>query len=175
MLAARVRDYHAKGLAGIAGFDRGGGEVSSLGEDLRLSTLASESFRKVLPRIHRALMSYPSDPPRGGTADYFWSRISIQGRPVFLLTQRLGAQLDGRSVVIERRFYSTQFMGAGQTIALLVAVQEGTLFAYADHSVVDRWSGPGFVTPGKRKLGLKIAEDTMRKAVERSSICEGAR
>ncbi len=172
-LAARVRDFHAHGLAGIAAFDRGEGEVSAIDEDLRHSTVVSESLRRVLPAIHRALLADRLEVPGGRPVEYFWSNVSVQDRPVLLLTQRADARVGDSSAVIERRFYASWFMGAGQAIALRISVEEGTLFAYVDHSFVDRWSGPGFTTAGKRKIGLKLAGETLKKAVRRATICEG--
>ena len=173
IFAARIRDYHAKGLDGIAPFDRGGGKTSSVAEDLRRSSLASESFRKVLPDTHRALLAYPLRKPPGGRIFYFWTRIRVLGRPVFLLNQRLAADLDGGSVVIERQFYATQFLGAGQTLTALVPVREGTLVAYVNHSFVDRWTGPGVGTPGKRKVGFKLIDKILKEMADEYGLCKG--
>jgi hypothetical protein len=172
-LAKRVQDYRAKGLEGIAPFDRGGGEISSAGDDLRNSTIAAEGFRKVFPNTHRALLAFPLSNPRDGESYYFWTRIQVLGRPVFLLNQRLVGQPDGVPIVIERQFYATQFLGAGQTVTALVPVQEGTLAVYVNQTFVDRWTGPSFATGSKRAVGLKIINGILPEMADEYGLCEG--
>ena len=171
--AKRVRDYHAKGLEGIAPFDRGDGETSSAGDDLRNSTITSEGFLKVLPNTHRALLAFPFGDQSDGESYYFWTRIRVLGRPVFLLNQRLIAQPDGVPVVIERQFYATQFLGAGQTVTALVPVEEGTLALYVNRSFVDRWTGPSFSVGTKRAVGLKIINGILPEMADEYGLCEG--
>jgi hypothetical protein len=171
--AKRVRDYRAKGLEGIAPFDRGDGEVSSVGDDLRNSTITAEGFRKAFPNTHRALLAFPLGGVRNGESYYFWTRIRVLGRPVFLLNQRLVAQPDGVPVVIERQFYATQFLGAGQTVTALVPVEEGTLAFYVNQTFVDRWTGPGFSTGTKRSVGLKIINGSLPEMADEYGLCEG--
>jgi hypothetical protein len=172
--AKRVRDYRAKGLEGIAPFDRGDGEESSAGDDLRNSTVAADGLRKILPNTHRALLAYPLGGQRDGESYYFWTRIRVLGRPVFMLNQRLVGQPDGVPVVIERQFYATQFLGAGQTVTALVPVEEGTLALYVNHTFVDRWTGPGFAAGTKRAVGLKIINGILPEMADEYGLCEGA-
>jgi len=108
IFAERVRSYHEQGLPGIAPFDRGSDGSSSVASDLEASTKASKSFEQILPKTWRALQSYPGKPPPDGQAFYFWSRIKVLGRPVFLLNQRLVGSFDGAPVAIERQFYATR-------------------------------------------------------------------
>jgi hypothetical protein len=171
--AKRVRDYQARGLEGIAPFDRGDGETSSSGDDLRNSTISSEGFLKVLPNTHRALLAFPLGDQSDGESYYFWTRIRVLGRPVFLLNQRLIAQPDGVPVVIERQFYATQFLGAGQTVTALVPVEEGTLALYVNRSFVDRWTGPSFSVGTKRAVGLKIINGILPEMADEHGLCEG--
>ena len=171
--AKRVRDYRAEGLEGIAPFDRGDGKISSAGDDLRNSTIAAEGFRKAFPNTHSALLAFPLGGQRDAESYYFWTRIRVLGRPVFLLNQRLVAQPDGVPVVIERQFYATQFLGAGQTVTALVPVEEGTLAIYVNHSFVDRWTGPSFGTGAKRAIGLKIINGSLPEMAGKYGLCEG--
>ena len=169
----RVRSYHERGLAGIAPFDRGAGETSSVARDLEASTHASTSFERILPVTHRSLKSFPGEAPPDGQAFYFWTRINVLGRPVFLLNQRLVGSPDGVAVMIERQLYATQFLGAGQTIMTLVPVDAGTLVLYINHSFVDRWSGPAFTTGAKRQVGQQLIEKILPKMAETLGLCEG--
>jgi hypothetical protein len=173
IFADRVRSYQERGLAGIAPFDRGGGQTSSVASDLEASTLASRPFEQILPETHRALRAVPGGAPPDGQAFYFWTRINVLGRPVFLLNQRLVGSPDGVPVMIERQFYATQFLGAGQTITALVPVVGGTLVFYVNHSFVDRWSGPEFTVGAKRRVGQELIEGILPKMAETLGLCEG--
>jgi hypothetical protein len=75
--------------------------------------------------------------------------------------------------MIERQFYATQFLGAGQTITALVPVAAGTLVFYVNHSFVDRWSGPGFTAGAKRRVGQEIIERILPEMAEALGLCEG--
>ena len=108
-----------------------------------------------------------------GQTFYFWTRINILGRPVFLLNQRLVGSPDGVPVVIERQLYASQFLAAGQTITALIPVDAGTLVIYVNHSFVDRWSGPGFASGAKRQVGQKLIDKILPKMAELLGLCEG--
>jgi hypothetical protein len=75
--------------------------------------------------------------------------------------------------MIERQFYATQFLGAGQTITALVPVVGGTLVFYVNHSFVDRWSGPEFTVGAKRRVGQELIEGILPKMAETLGLCEG--
>lgn len=171
VLSDRVRAYHTRGLEGIAPFDRGSDGSSSVASDLKRSTIGTESFRKVLPQTHAALLKFPFGGVPGGRKYYFWTRMNVLGRPVFLLNQRLAAELDGASVVIERQFYATQFLAGGQTVTALVPVKEGELLVYVNHSFVDRWQG--FGVSAKKAIGRTLLEKTLSDMAEKYGLCEG--
>lgn len=173
MLAERVRSYHLRGLAGIADFDRGKDGKSSVSQDLRDSTVASKGMQKLMPAAYRALLAYPM-PAKGvnGRSFYFWTRARALGRTLFMLNQRFTADDDGGSIVVERQFYATQFIAAGQTLTAIMPVQEGTLFFYVNHSFVDRWKGLG--TGPKRQIGRTMINKIVRQVADEYGLCEGS-
>jgi hypothetical protein len=172
MLAERVRSYHLRGLAGIADFDRGKDGISSVSQDLRDSTVASKGMQKRMPTAYRALMAYPMlIEGVKGRSFYFWTRARALGRTLFMLNQRLTADVDGGSIVVERQFYATEFFASGQTLAAIMPVQEGTLFFYVNHSFVDRWRGIG--TGTKRQIGRTMINKIMRQVADEYGLCEG--
>ncbi len=173
MFAERLRAYRSEGLSGIADFDRGRGQVSSVAEDLNRTTLGAEGFKSVLPKAHRALLDYPGEAPPDGESFYFWTRLKILGRPVFMLNERLAGSFDGAEVVIDRQIYTTQFLGGGQTVTAMVPVQEGTLVFYVNHTFVDRWTGPSFATGAKRAVGLRIIDNVLKEMANAYGLCEG--
>jgi hypothetical protein len=173
LFAKRVRAYHEHGLAGVEAFDRGDGSLSSAATDLDATTRASQTFARILPETHRVLLAFPGGAPPDGEVFYFWTRINVLGRPVFLLNQRLVGSPDGIPVMIERQFYATQFLGAGQTLTALVPVSEGTLVFYVNHSFVDRWSGSGFAAGAKRQVGQQLIEAILPEMAESLGLCAG--
>ncbi|MBW2390373.1 MAG: hypothetical protein JRG89_18370 [Deltaproteobacteria bacterium] len=173
MLAERVRSYHLRGLAGIADFDRGEDGKSSVSQDLRDSTVASVGIQKRMPTAYRALTAYPLIIEGvEGKSFYFWTRARGLGRTLFMLNQRLTADVDGGSIVVERQFYATEFFAAGQTLTGIIPVQEGTLFFYVNHSFVDRWKG--FGTGAKRNIGRTMINKIMRQVADEYGLCEGS-
>ena len=171
IFAERIRAYAAKGLAGIAPFDRGDGESSSVADDLRRSTAQMDGLNRVLPELYATLKAEPRVIPEGAEEFYFWSRIKVLGRPVFMLHHRFWSEIKGSSVVVERQYYATQFLGAGQTITALIPVAEGTLFLYVDHTFVDRWTGAGFTKGAKKRLGREIVEGVLEQMSEQLELC----
>ncbi len=172
IFAERVRAYRSEGTSGIAPFARGNGESSSPGDELRQTTEGLDGFRKAFPAFHRALLSYP----RGEIEDqefWFWTRIRVLGRPVFMLHQRLAAEQGDVEVVVERQIYATQFLDVGQTVAALLPVQEGTLLFDIYRTWVDRWTGPGFTVGAKRKVGNELISSTLSFLARDLGLCGG--
>ena len=121
--------------------------------------------------VAQALLQFPMRKPPDAREWYYWARIEVLGRPVFLLGQRLAAQEAGRSVVVDRQFYATQFVGAGQVFVGLLPVAEGTLAFFVDHTFVDRWTG--FGVGAKRAIGLDVLDGVLEEVTERTGLCEG--
>ncbi len=174
VFAERVRAYRAEGTAGIAGFAREDGESSAPGDELQKTTEGLDGFRKAFPEFHKATLDYP----RGSLKErrqvfWFWTRIRVLGRPVFMLQQRLAAEKGPVEMVVERQFYASHFLDVGQTVTAILPVQEGTLLFHVHRTWVDRWTGPGMVVGAKRKVGNELIESQLTSMTNKLRLCEG--
>ncbi len=172
VLAERVRAYRKSGTAGIAGFAREDGEASSPGKEMQDTTEGLDGYRKAFPEFHAAILRYP----RGGLKHeefWFWTRIQVLGRPVFMLHQRLAAEKGEIQIVVERQIYASHFLDIGQTVTAILPVQEGTLLFNIYRTWVDQWSGPGFAVGAKRKVGTELIGSVLRSQSDQLRFCEG--
>lgn len=173
LLAQRIRSYRAQGLEGIAPFARGDEEAkgASPASDLRRAADADGTFRKLMPEYYEALLNYPKSNVPNGREFFFWSRIQILGRPVFMLHQRLTGATEHSEIVLERQIYASHFLNIGQVLIALLPVQEGTLAFYVNRTWVDRWHGFGVNT--KHAIGEKIVRGVIEGLAEDSKLCKG--
>ncbi len=174
VFAERVRAYRAGGTAAIAGFAREDGKTSSPGDELQQTTEGLDGFRKAFPAFHAATLAYP----RGSLKDqhqefWFWTRIRVLGRPVFMLHQRLAAEKGPVEMVVERQIYASHFLDVGQTVSAILPVQEGTLLFHVHRTWVDRWTGPGMAVGAKRKVGNKLIASQLSSIAGELRLCEG--
>src|SRR5262249_1641645 len=80
LLLARYQAYRARGLAGIAPYDRGAGKETSPGEWLEKATRASPIVNAEAPEFVTALLDYPKSQPPQASESFFWVNFDIDGR-----------------------------------------------------------------------------------------------
>src|SRR5690606_2921028 len=106
LLLERYRAYRARGLAGIAAYDRGGGKRSDPAAALRGATTASPVLRRDAPEMVKALLEYPGGQPADAREVFLWVSFDIDQRPTLSLTHRLASrQSDGTFVLADRHYY----------------------------------------------------------------------
>ena len=155
VLLARYQVYRARGLAGIAPYDRGGGKSTNPADDLRRATNASPVLAGEAPEAVAALLNYPKSQPARATERFFWVNFEIDGQPTIALTHRLVTpQDDGTFVLADRHYYVTRSHNAVQAIAGIFPVQEGALVIYANRTFTDQLGG--FGASAKQAIGRKI-------------------
>jgi hypothetical protein len=155
LLLERYRAYRAKGLAGIASYDRGGGKSTDPAEFLRKATNASPVLAREAPEVVTALLQYPRAQPPKATEKFFWVTFDIDGRPTIALTHRLvSPQDDGTYVLVDRHYYVSRSHNAVQIVAGILPVTEGALVVYANRTFTDQLGG--FGASAKQAIGRKI-------------------
>lgn len=106
LLLDRYRAYRARGLAGIAAYDRGGGKQSDPAAALRGATTASPVLQREAPEMVKALLEYPGGQPADAREAFLWVNFDIDQRPTLSLTHRLASrQSDGTFVLADRHYY----------------------------------------------------------------------
>jgi hypothetical protein len=139
-LAARVRDYSARGEAGLMVFDRTR-FPTSLATEVRGLASAMSPALTATPELATYLANYPHDPLAGGRSILRWSRTTFGLKPVLaahhLVVYRPPSR-PGLGVTASTQFYASRYFDA--SLELTVAADaggDGTADSYVLY--VGRW------------------------------------
>jgi hypothetical protein len=146
-LLARYQAYRAKGLAGIAPYERGGGHQRRAGEELLLSTKQLTNVAKYLPAFHSILLNYPNGidkvQPKDLEEFFYWLNIDVFGRPTYVLVHRMLYHVGDAALAVERQYYASHdFNSMLQGIAAL-PTKDGTFLFYIGRVSTDQVGGFG--------------------------------
>jgi hypothetical protein len=153
-LLARYQAYHAKGLAGIAAYDRGDGASRSVADDLRKSLDALKNLKKYAPAAYAAMLNYPANLPAGTDDHFTWVHLKAHEVPTIVLTQGLFVPDGDSYLVLQRQFYVSEGFNCEQAVAAFLPAQGGTVVVYSNHTSTDQVSG--FGGSAKRSIGSKL-------------------
>lgn len=153
-LLARYQAYRAKGLAGIAPYDRGDGDSRSVADDLRKSLDALENLKKYAPAAYTAMLSYPASLPAGSEDGFAWVHLEAHDVPTIVLTQGLFVPDGDAYLVMQRQFYVSEGFNGEQAVAGFLPAQGGTVVVYSNHTSTDQVAG--FGGGAKRSIGSKL-------------------
>lgn len=168
-LLARHQAYRAKGLAGLAPYQRSKTAQVSAGNELLLAAKQSVGLAKYVPVLHDVLTNYPAakakleraaqaepkdgkaakggkGPKERGDQDRFeesfqWFNVDIFGRPTFVLEHRLSMFVDYAFVAIERQYYTSHDYNSMQQIVAAIPTKDGTLLLYVGRVSTDQVAG----------------------------------
>jgi hypothetical protein len=164
-LLRRYRAYRERGLAGIDDYARGPSTRSSPAENLRESLAASQPLRRLFPDFYAAWLDYPALQQEDSEDAFFWIQARVEKRPAVALLQRLVQE----DIVGQRIFYVSHFLDVGQSVAALVPVEEGTLFAYVRRVWLDRLSGLGAAI--KKAVARRLLGAHMEEMIDGLAVC----
>jgi hypothetical protein len=169
-LLARFQAYQTSGLTGIAPYDRGGGNTSSPGNELREASQAAAGLQKYLPAFQKALLGYPQATVPGMQQKFYWLNYNISGKPTFVLTQIMAAPDGAARAVVQRQYYVSTGYNSEQAVAGFLPVQGGTVVVYANHTFTDQvagWGGSMKRSIGRTMMASKLKQlfDTARGMV----------
>jgi hypothetical protein len=159
-MLARVEAYKARGLAGIASYQRSGGKLRSAGDDLKSASLATETLERVAPDAHKVLLEYPNAIPLGTEETYRWAYIEAHGEPTIVLTHNLYIPEGESWIIVQRQFYVSRGYNCEQAIGAFVPVVDGTAVFYVNHTSTDQVSG--FGGSAKRSIGSKLLSSQLK-------------
>jgi hypothetical protein len=170
MLQTRYLAYRRDGLAGALPYARESGEHVSPGEELRKSEKDIKWLHELYPTFHNAWLSYPHNLPDEITGeDFFWAKLNIEDRPVFVLAHRLEASNENMHLVGIRDYYISHFFDVSQRAAVVTQLESGDqLLIYVERAWVDYWSGFASLS---RKIGQKMLLKQMEHLLEDHGIC----
>jgi len=172
MLRERYLSYRDKGLAGARPYAREKGRHVSPGEELRKTEENMQGLHELYPEFHGAWLSYPRGLPRDIVADdFFWVKLNIEERPVFVLSHRLVANNEDMHLVGIRDYYVSHFFDVSQRAAVVTRLDSGQdVLIYIERAWVDYWSG--FASLSK-KIGHQVMKTQMEHLLEDHGICGG--
>jgi hypothetical protein len=153
-LLSRYQAYKSKGLDGVASYERGGGDQSPAGGDLKRASEAATGMKKQVPVFYKTLLDYPSSVAPKLEEGFDWTHYEAHGTPVFILTHRFWMPDSDGWVLAVRQFYVSGSYNVGQALVGLLPVEKGTLVVYLNRTSTDQVAGFGGST--KRSLGSKI-------------------
>jgi len=161
MLLARFQAYQTSGLAGIAPYDRGGGNSANPGKELREASQGAQVLQKYMPKFQATLLGYPQASVPGMQQNFYWLNYNIDGTPTFVLTHVLGAADGAARAVVQRQYYVSTGYNCEQAIAGFLPVQGGTVVVYTNHTFTDQVAG--FGGSMKRSIGRRMMASKLKE------------
>ena len=168
ILAERASGYIGAGIQAVAPYQLGPNTDADVALEMREDAEAITELTQPLTVFHDAWLGRPH-PVSAEVGDaYFWMTLDIDDRPVVTLSHQLYMAKGGVEAVGIRDFYLTSFFDVGQSIALLMPVEDGILLVTAARVWVDDWSGAPHL---KHAVGTNMLAKQMRHLVEDEKIC----
>lgn len=160
-LLSRYQAYRAKGLGGIAPYERKNGLRLQASEELSLSIKQMKLLAKYAPSVHTALLNYPAakDGQKALEEHFYWLNMDLFGRPTYALSHRMLFQVGEVYFASDRHFYTSHDYNSlqqgvtvlptkdGMLVITLVRVstdQVGGFGSSAKHSISRALMGPYF-------------------------------
>ena len=159
MLLARYQAYRTGGVSAIAPYERGDGKQYKLGEYFRSITQVTPVMEKLYPKFHKILLEYPKIKDPDLKEQFFWIKMTVEGRPNFTLTHRLAMEENGAHVVAARHFYASHSYNGQQELGLLMPTQKGSVVVVLSRVSSDEVAG--FGSSSKRFIGKRLLADDM--------------
>ncbi|MDR4495428.1 MAG: hypothetical protein AB7P17_10050 [Nitrospirales bacterium] len=142
-LLARYQAYRTKGLLGITPYERGDGEQRDYGQELSLTTENAKFVARVFPSFYNILLHYPAGKTKELRESYHWLNIDVFGRPLLVLSHRMGIEIGEVFMGVDRHFYASHDYNGLQSAAGLLPVKDGTLLIYLFRISTDQVGGFG--------------------------------
>jgi len=149
-LLARYQAYCARGLPGIAGYDRGDGKVRAPGDELT-QVMKTLPLQKYAPAAWAAMMNYPAQRVARSEEVFRWEQFKANGAPTIALSHGISVPDGDAFLVLQRQYYVSEGFNCEQAIAALLPVEGGTVVVYSNHTSTDQVEGVAGGT--KRSIG----------------------
>jgi hypothetical protein len=164
LLLARYQAYRAKGLGGIAVYDRGS-DKRSAADELRSFVKASKTLQKYAPTAFAALDSYPGGKPADAEERFKWVYFLANKSPTLALVHGMAVKEGDATVVMQRQYYVSEGFNCEEAVATLFPVAEGTVITYANHTSTDQVEG--FGGGMKKSIGTKMMSGQLQSLFEK--------
>jgi len=128
ILVGRMKAYLKSGIAGVAPYDRGKGNQTSVASDLKAMTKAAKPLAKGAPGLYRTFLDYPNNQSLHIEHGFFWVKRKIDKRPAFVLEHRILERGPVSLNILRREFFVGHSYNAAQAISgAFTLSKKGTL------------------------------------------------
>ena len=149
ILAARLRSYAARGVAGVEPYVREGGQVVDPRVELR-TALASLAF------VQREFQGFLDRLGAGGSdLTYYWMERSVERMTVLVLSAELRSRGATAALGADLHFYASREYNSMLTAVGVIPYADGSLVFAVNHTFTDQVTGLG---------------STVRRAVARNLV-----
>ena len=136
ILIGRYNEYRAKGLSGIAGYQRSRRKQVDVGAELQLTTDAFKPFENDFPEFVKVMSAYPDG------ADccehvFRWVKVKIRKRPAFALSHTIIQANDEFALITERVYYVNAQLNSVQITTAWLPYAEGGYLGLAMSASAD--------------------------------------
>ncbi|MGH7251831.1 MAG: hypothetical protein ACREIK_08230 [Nitrospiraceae bacterium] len=167
-LLARYQAYRAKGLAGIAPYERAKGAERLAGDELLRAAKGSVYLAKYVPAFYDLLLDYPAAKKKADMKNleefFYWVNLGLFDRPTFVLMHRMALQVGEAYVAVERQFYASHEYNSMQQLVAALPTQDGTLLVYAGRVSTDQVGG--FGSSAKHPVARTLAAPYLKDMFE---------
>jgi hypothetical protein len=168
-LLARYQAYRAKGLRGIAPYERGHGDQREAGDELILSTKQLFLAAKYFPTFYNFLLKYPKgmteEEARNLEEFFYWLNIDVFGRPTYVLMHRMLYHAGDAMVAVERQYYASHDYNSMQQVMAWFPIKEGTFCFYLGRVSTDQVAG--ITSPALHPVSRMIAAPYIKDMFEK--------
>ncbi|MCK5190197.1 MAG: hypothetical protein KAR12_09110, partial [Methylococcales bacterium] len=89
ILFKRYQAYKAGGVMAIAPYQREDGKHYKAGDYIHSVLLDTPILEKLYPKFHKILLEYPKVKDPTLKENFFWMKMTVEGRPTFVLIHRM--------------------------------------------------------------------------------------
>ena len=152
ILIGRLNAYLEKGLAGVADYDRGGGDTSSPAEEIRTEEQdAANDLAPRYPEFTDAVTKFPGGQSENIANRFFWKKVTVEGRPTFILIHQTIDEGPNYLLVSARQFFVGHTYNSLQAFTLAVEEDGRTYVFQANATATDQITG--FFSGIAKKVG----------------------
>jgi hypothetical protein len=128
-LLSRYQAYRAKGLAGIAPYERASGRRLIASDELSLAIKQMKLLAKYVPSVYGTLLNYPAakDGQKALEEHFYWLNLDLFGRPTYALSHRMLFQVGDVYFASDRHYYTSHDYNSLQQGVTALPTKDGTL------------------------------------------------
>jgi hypothetical protein len=144
-LLSRYQAYRAKGLGGIAPYERTDGRRLLPSDELSLAIKQMKLLAKYVPSVYTTLLNYPAakDGQKPLEEHFYWLNLDLFGRPTYVLSHRMLFQVGEAYFTSDRHFYTGHDYNSLQQGVTALPTKDGLLVITLARVSTDQVAGFG--------------------------------